>query len=61
MRDTIRTYKDIMSEDAMELGDLLVSLPVLKKLMITERVTAYNAGDMDKVACIDEHTEKCGN
>ena len=40
----------------MKLCDLLASISVTtqQELKIAERVAAYNAGDMDKIARIDE-------
>ena len=32
--------------------------PIQQELKIAERFAAYNSGDMDKVACIDEHEEE---
>ena len=56
-RDTIRVYKDTMREDAMEFVNPYVCAPTQQELKIAERVAAYNAGDMDKVARIDEREE----
>ena len=53
-RETIRLYKNTMRQDAMEFGDPLVCAPAQQKLKIAERVAAYNAGNIDKVARIDE-------
>ena len=49
-----------MNEDPMEFGDHLASVhaPNRQELKITERVAAYNAGDMDKVSGIDEREEE---
>ena len=57
--DTIRLYKDTTREDAMKFGDPLVHAPTQQELNITERVAAYNADYMDKVARIDERGEEC--
>ena len=60
MRDKTRMYKDTMHEDVMEFGDLLASVcaPIQQELKIAEPVSAYNVGDMDKVAHIDEHEDE---
>ena len=58
MRDTIRLYKDMMREDAMEFNCSLVRSPTQQKLKIADCVTAYNSGDKDKFARIDEREEK---
>ena len=52
-RDIIRLYKDMMCENVIEFGDPLASVHVAtqKKLKITERFVAYDAGDMNNVAC----------
>ena len=42
----------------MEFGDPYVRAPTQQELKIAERVAANNAGDMDKVARIDEREEK---
>ena len=49
-----------MREDAKEFGDPLVSVcaTTQQELKIAERVAAYNAGDMDKVTCIDERKRR---
>ena len=49
-----------MREDDTEFGDLLASVRALtqQELKITERIAAYNAGDMDKVACINKREEE---
>ena len=57
-RDTIRVYKDTMREDAMEYGDTLVCALIQQELKIGARIFAYNAGDMNKVARIDEREEE---
>ena len=57
MRDTISLYKDLMRDDAMEFGYSLVRALKQQELKIAERVVAYNAGDMEKVARIDERGE----
>ena len=38
---------------------LLCVLQLGQELNIAESVAAYNDGDMDKVACIDEREEEC--
>ena len=43
----------------MEFGDPYVRAPTRQELNIAEYVAAYNAGDMDKEACIDELEEEC--
>ena len=48
-----------MREDAMELGDPLSRAPTQQELKIVERVSAYNTGDVDKVALIDKREEEC--
>ena len=57
-RDMIRIYKDTMREDATEFDDPYVRAPTQRELKIAERVGAYNAGEMDKVARIDERDEQ---
>ena len=57
-RDTIRLYKDTMLEDAIEFGDPLVRAPSQQELKIVERVSVYNAGDIDKVARNDKREEE---
>ena len=57
-RETIRFYKDTMHEDAMEFGYPLVRAPTQQELKIAERVAAYNAGYIDKVARIDKSEEE---
>ena len=57
-RDTIRLYKDTMSEDAMDFCDPDIRAPTQQELKIAGRVVAYNTGDMDKVARIDEREEQ---
>ena len=52
-------YKDTMHEDAMEFGKLLFRAPTQQELNIGERDIAYDSGDMDKVASIDESEEEC--
>ena len=47
-----------MREDAMKFGDPDIRAAAQQELKITERVTAYNAGDMDKVSRIDEREEQ---
>ena len=61
--DTICLYKDTMREDAIEFGDPLANVraPAQQELRIAERVCAYNDGDMDKIARIDEREEKRRN
>ena len=58
--DTVSLYKDTISEDEMEFCDLLTSVraPTQHELKIAEHVAAYSAGDMDKVARIDESEEE---
>ena len=50
-----------MHEDAMYLGNLRASLPAsaLHKSKISKSVAIYNAGDMGKIARIDERKEEC--
>ena len=57
-RDTISLYKDTIIEDAMELGDPQVRVPLQQELKIAERVAAYNSGDLGKVARLDEREEE---
>ena len=57
-RDTIRLYKDTMRKDAMELCDSLVRSPTQQELKIAECVFAYNSGDIDKIARINECEEE---
>ena len=59
--NAIRLYKDPIREDAMELNSLLASVraPTQQELNIAEGVAAYNTGNMEKVAHIDEHEEEC--
>ena len=38
----------------MEFGNSLVCVPTQQELRVGERIAAYNADDMDKVARIDE-------
>ena len=57
-RDTIRLYQNTMRKGAMEFGDPLVGAPARQELKIAERVAAYNAGNMDKVARIDKREEE---
>ena len=49
-----------MHEDEMEFGDLYVRSPTQQELKIAERVAAYNASDLDKVARIDEREKQRG-
>ena len=42
----------------MGLGDPYVRAPSLQELKIAKRVCAYNTGDIDKVARIDERDEE---
>ena len=53
--DMIRLHKKTMCEDAMKFGGTLASIraPNQQELKIRERVAAYNAGDVNKVARID--------
>ena len=58
--DIIRLYKDTMPEYAMDFSDPLSSAraSTLQELKIAERVPAYNGGDMDRIARIDEREEE---
>ena len=58
MCDTIRLYEDNLREYAKEFGDQSICAPMQQELKIAERVDAYNAGEMDKVARIDEREEQ---
>ena len=58
VHDTIRMYKDTIREDAIELGDPYDRAPTQQKLKIAERVVAYSACDMDKVARLDDRDAK---
>ena len=59
-RNTIRLYKDTTCEDTKEFGDPFASdrAQTQQELKITDRVAAYNAGSIDKVARIDEREEE---
>ena len=57
-RDTSRIYKDTMREDTMAFGDSYVRVSTQQELKIAERVAAYNVGDMDNVARIDERDKQ---
>ena len=57
--DTIRLYEDTMRGWAMDFGDHLVCEPTQQELKIPERVTTYNASEMDKAALIDEREQQC--
>ena len=59
MRDTTRLYKDTKREDVTVYDDSLVCIQTQQELKISERVAAYNSGDMDKVAYIDGLEEEC--
>ena len=59
-RDIIRICNDTMHEDAMEFCNLLASVraPAHQEFKIAERVSAYDACNVDKVARIDEREEE---
>ena len=59
-REPICLCKDVMREDAMELGDPFASArdTTQRESKIAERDTAYNAAEMSKVARIDERDEE---
>ena len=52
-----------MREDAIQFGDLDIRAPTQQELKTAERVGAYNLGDVDKIARIDElaNSVACGN
>ena len=47
-RYTIRIYKDTMCEDAIEFSNHHVCAQTRQELKIAERVSSYNAGDMNR-------------
>ena len=58
--DTIWIYKDTINKDAKEFHDPIASVHAraLQELKIAERVSAYNAADMDKIVRVDEREEE---
>ena len=57
-RYTIRLYKDNMREDTMEFGEPGARAPTQQEPKIAKRVTAYNSGDIDNIARIDEREKQ---
>ena len=59
-RDIACLFKDMIREDAIELCAALSSTgaPTQRKLKIAERITAWDASDMQNVARIDKCDEE---
>ena len=57
--NTVLLYNDTMHKDAIKFCDPLVSAPNEKVFKVTERIVAYNADGIDKVAHIDKREEEC--